>query len=42
MSEIAAVFFSVVAYRYLCSMMNWQPFPLVQITINNRRERDND
>ena len=39
MSEtITAVFLCLVCYRFICAAMDWQPFPLVQITINNTWE----
>jgi len=38
MLEILQFFLCLIGYRAICHAMNWSPWPVAQITINNHNE----
>jgi hypothetical protein len=41
MTEIVALFLCLIGYRAVCQAMHWQPWPVVQVVINNNQVAPN-
>lgn len=38
MSIVTEIFVAVIVYRTICACLDWPPWPVVQITINNHAD----